>query len=397
MPLKAGWRRTLPVHTMRVSMPGSLHVLLEGRPAHARLRAQQHREQVPHAVQAVEHAGQLEHVGEAGQGGAPGARRCGAGGRGWHRACRSCTRAKAADSSDGSRFQPTSSKMKRLSYSRPSSRFEKNRVSTPRVEPNSCTSERRPQRRSSRQRSASASSSTSTMPPVPAAVMMCDRAKLVTLMSARAPVGVPRRVGPRASHESSTSASRAFVGQRPQGVPVGRVADEVGHQDRLRAVGDGRVDEGRRRRCRCRLDVDEGGHGAGPHQRGHVGGEGQHRGDDLVPGLELEEGGGQLEGRGAGVAHDPPALARQRGDLPLEGADVAPDAEGRGPAPQHLDDGGDLLLVVDAAGVGDPACHGSRLKTRTAFSRRNFGQTWSRKGTPGSSAKMRSRLSPMGK
>ena len=41
------------------------------------------------------------------------------------------------------------------------------------------------------------------MPPVAAAVMMCARAKLVTLMSERVPVGVPRSVAPSASHESS--------------------------------------------------------------------------------------------------------------------------------------------------------------------------------------------------
>ena len=37
------------------------------------------------------------------------------------------------------------------------------------------------------------------------------------------------------------------------------------------------------------------------------------------------------------------------------------------------------------------------FSTRAAFSRRNFGQTWSRNGTPGSSEKMRSSESPIGK
>ena len=41
------------------------------------------------------------------------------------------------------------------------------------------------------------------MPPVAAAVMMCASAKLVTLMSERVPVGVPRSFAPSASHESS--------------------------------------------------------------------------------------------------------------------------------------------------------------------------------------------------
>ncbi len=49
----------------------------------------------------------------------------------------------------------------------------------------------------------SSSSSSSTIPPVAAAVMTCASAKLVTLMSERVPVGVPRSLEPRASHESS--------------------------------------------------------------------------------------------------------------------------------------------------------------------------------------------------
>ena len=41
------------------------------------------------------------------------------------------------------------------------------------------------------------------MPPVPAAVMMWLSANDVTEMSERSPVGVPRSVVPKASHESS--------------------------------------------------------------------------------------------------------------------------------------------------------------------------------------------------
>ena len=73
-------------------------------------------------------------------------------------------------------------------------------------------------------------------------------------------------------------------------------------------------------------------------------------------------------------------------------------------AAQHLDDGLDLLLVVDAARVLDPALVGSHdsygfassLNTRMALSRRNLGHTWSRNGTFGISVKMRSRLRPIG-
>ncbi len=46
------------------------------------------------------------------------------------------------------------------------------------------------------------------MPPVPAAVMMCESANEVTEMSDRVPVGVPRKVDPRASQESSMTRRR---------------------------------------------------------------------------------------------------------------------------------------------------------------------------------------------
>ena len=68
------------------------------------------------------------------------------------------------------------------------------------------------------------------------------------------------------------------------------------------------------------------------------------------------------------------------------------------------------VLLVAAAGVGvgrdqrvaigasHLARHASlsRLNTRSAFSRRNFGHTWSRNGTSGSSVKMRSSDRPIG-
>ena len=45
------------------------------------------------------------------------------------------------------------------------------------------------------------------MPPLPAHVMMCELAKLVTLSEDRVPVGVPRNVAPSVSHESSITGS----------------------------------------------------------------------------------------------------------------------------------------------------------------------------------------------
>ena len=59
------------------------------------------------------------------------------------------------------------------------------------------------------------------MPPVPAPVMMCESAKLVTLKSERAPVGVPRSCAPRQSHESS-------ITERPWRSAIARIASQSG-------------------------------------------------------------------------------------------------------------------------------------------------------------------------
>ena len=51
--------------------------------------------------------------------------------------------------------------------------------------------------------------------------MMCERAKLVTLMSERVPVGVPRKVAPSASHESS-------ITRRPRSSAMARMRSQSG-------------------------------------------------------------------------------------------------------------------------------------------------------------------------
>ncbi len=241
----------------------------------------------------------------------------------------SCTRPNAADSSDGSKFQPISSKMNRLSYSRPSSIVLKKRLSTPFVEPKSWISERRPQRRSSSAWSASASSSKQTMPPVPAAVMMCERAKLVTLMSARvpgrrAPQREPERVAGVLDHLQAVA-----VGDRPDAVPVRGVADQVRGEDRLGPRPDHRLDRVDVDLERVRGDVDEHRHQTGSQDRGDVGGERDRRGDDLVAGFEAEHLDREVERRAAGVAHDAAALAEQLGDALLHRLDVLADAQRR--------------------------------------------------------------------
>ena len=90
---------------------------------------------------------------------------------------------------------------------------------------------------------------------------------------------------------------------------------------------------------------------------GYVGRKRDRRCDDLVARLQAQELDGQIERGRARVAHDPAALAEQRRHLALELSDVAPDAQRGSPAPQHGDDGVDLLVVVDAAGIFDAPSH----------------------------------------
>ena len=69
------------------------------------------------------------------------------------------------------------------------------------------------------------------MPPVPAAVMMCDNAKLVTLMSERVPGGRTAQGGPERVAGVLDHREPVGVGDGADAVPVGRVADQVGGED----------------------------------------------------------------------------------------------------------------------------------------------------------------------
>ena len=195
------------------------------------------------------------------------------------------------------------------------------------------------------------------MPPVPAAVMMCESANDVTEMSERVPVGVPRSVEPSASHESSIDLQPVRVGDRADAVPVGHVADQVRDEDRARARADHRLDRVDVDVVGVGLDVDEHRHEPGAHDRRDVGGERDRRRDDLVAGLQPEQLDREIQRRRARVAHHAPALAEQLGDALLERAHVLADAQRLRTAAQHRDDRVDLALVVHAARVVDPARH----------------------------------------
>ena len=192
------------------------------------------------------------------------------------------------------------------------------------------------------------------MPPVPAAVMMCERANEVTEMSDRVPVGVPRSVEPSASQESSTTCRRcasAMARMRSQSgtfpMRFGTRIALCGSDHRLDRVDVDVVGVG--------LDVDEHGDEPGADDRRDVGRERDRGGDDLVAGLQPEELDREIQRRRAGVAHDAPALPEELGDTLLEGAHVLADAQRLRAAAQHGDDRVDLAVVVHAAGVVDPA------------------------------------------
>ena len=103
---------------------------------------------------------------------------------------------------------------------------------------------------------------------------------------------------------------------------------------------------------------------------------------------------GHVEGNG----HRPAAQSLGGGCRPL-GHEVVDGHRRAGRHQRRGDAGADALTGPGDEGgaTGEVEHQGSSLKTRTAFSRRNLGQTWSRKGTSGSSVKMRSRLRPHGK
>ena len=235
---------------------------------------------------------------------------------------------------------------------------EKKRVSTPLREPNNCTSDRRPQRRSSRARSASSSSSKHTMPPVPAAVMMCERAKLVRLMSARAPVGVPRSVSPRASHESSTTL-------RPWRSAMSRIASQSGALPmrfgaRIALVRGPIIASMPSTSIWKVSGVTSTNAGTTPARTS-----GAMSVENVTAAVTISSPGSSPSTSTARYSAElpelhiiPRRLANSSATPGLHRLDVLADAQGGGSAPQHLDHGLDLVLVVHGARVVDAAWTG---------------------------------------
>ena len=109
------------------------------------------------------------------------------------------------------------------------------------------------------------------MPPLPAQVMMCELAKLVSLMSERVPVGVPRSVCAERVARVFDHQQVVAIGDRADRVPVGRVADEVRQQDRPRLRRDQLLDRAHVGVERVGLDVDEHRDETGADERRDVG------------------------------------------------------------------------------------------------------------------------------
>ena len=163
------------------------------------------------------------------------------------------------------------------------------------------------------------------MPPLPAAVIECERAKLVTTMSARATGARAAQV--RVEHVAAVldHEQAVRVGDGADGVPVGAVADEVRREDRLGARADHLLDLVDVDLVRVGLDVDERGHDAVAHERRDVARERQRRRDHLVAGLAAEQVDRQPQRRRAGVHHHAVRLGQQLGAAPLELGDLRPE------------------------------------------------------------------------
>ena len=253
---KAGWRVTLPVQTMRVSTPwhsmccwnsdrrtpdsGGSGPGTCATPCRA-----------PDVVRGrTNTSGRWRNSSTAGRSFA-----CAC--RGSARSFSSCTRPKAAESSEGSKFHPTSSKMKRLSYSRSSSMDEKNRRSVPFLRPEELD----------------------LRPPAPAAQQQAAVGQVVVVEAHHAAGacggddvtererghrnvrpgagGRTTQRGPEASHESSTTARPCSSATARMASQSGALPMRFGSEDGFGPRSDHLLDGGDVDVVRVRLHVDE--------------------------------------------------------------------------------------------------------------------------------------------
>jgi hypothetical protein len=162
--------------------------------------------------------------------------------------------------------------------------------------------------------------------------MMWEEAKLVTLKSARVPVGVPRSVAPSASHEAVP------IGDLANSVPVRHVSDQIGNEEGPGSIGDHGFDPADVDEVRSGLHINEAGHQPGADDGSDVGGECHGGADDLVTGLCGQKLDREVERRTARVDHHPGPLSEERCDRPLHCAYPPPDPQATW-ITEHVDDG----------------------------------------------------------
>ena len=167
-------------------------------------------------------------------------------------------------------------------------------------------------------------------------------AKLVTAMSLRSPVNLPRSRGAQRVAAVLDHDQFVAVGDLADAVPVGQVADQVRDQQRACPGSDHLLDALDVDVVGVGLDVHEGRHQPGADQRRHGGGEGQHRRDHFRAGRQAQDLDRQLERGRARVDHHPVRLAQQRRAALLHRGHVLAQKQRLA---QGAVDGGDLGLA----------------------------------------------------
>ena len=177
-------------------------------------------------------------------------------------------------------------------------------------------------------------------------------------MSARRPVGGTAQGGAKGVRRILDDAKAMAVGDRADAVPIGQVADQVGHEQGRGVGRDQGLDARRVDVVGAFLDVDECRHESGAQQRRNRRRIGEGGRNHLGTGREVEDFDREVERRGARIHHQSEALVEQCRHFGLQ---LAHSGAELGRRAQHRDHSGDFLFAVDALRVRHP--HRSHLVT----------------------------------